>query len=782
MTTPLSVAPGSLPYPRTSLIGRETERVVARAALLDTAGPLLTLTGPGGVGKTRLALAMAEDVAGAFPDGVIWIDLAPLSDSALVLTTMVHACGLTPASSQSLAELLVWHLRARRVLLVVDNCEHVLPDAAAVLADLLVHCPALQILATSRAPLRLQAEQVLPVEPLAFPEHDAVLLDQLKVNPAVQLFVDRAQAVQPAMALDATNAPAIAAICRTLDGLPLALELAAARTAVLSPRALLTQMRGRLHLLRGGARDAPARHQTMREAIGWSYDLLTPMEQVLFRRLAVFGGGFTVDAAMRVASIDDATTIDIFDTLEALVAASLVRPDLRADEPRFTMLETIHAYAREQLDTGDEAPTMRGRHAAWALGLAQAAAPAIHFSSRPDQVGRLMAEQDNLRIALAWFADQGAYDDLAMLAGALFWFWWHRGTTREGQMWLERARHERHQLSPHVQMEILGPAAHIANQQGDHARATVLGEELRALAQDAGEQAYAAEALLVLSRAANQREDHAAASAIATDGIWHCRRHDEHAWLPWLLQRLGIEAHVAQDFARAETLFTEALDGFQATDNPLGTAYALANLGLTHLARGQPQRAARRYQASLLLRGRVEDPWETAALLSQVAILAMDGGMAEAAARLLGAATGFFGSTGTQPQTLYTALAYQTEARIRSALGPPAYIAAWESGRTLSFAQAIVEAQAVVEVVASREATSPPTTTADVTTLTVRERDVLELLVSGKTNPEIAEALCITRATVRTHVTNILGKLGVRSRTEAADYAHRHGLVTRHPA
>src|SRR5215213_3922435 len=310
---------GSLPLRRTRLIGREGEIVAARQFLLEDAVPLLTLTGPGGTGKTRLSLAIAEDVADHFADGVVWVDLAPLADPALVPAAVVAALGLRPVADTAIDDVLIHALHPRQTLLLLDNCEHVLDASADLVGSLLARCPALQVLATSRAPLHLQAEQHLPLDPLPLPGEDAALAIVAQ-NAAVQLFAERTRAVQPAFALTEANATTVAALCRQLDGLPLAIELAAARSAVLSPEALLAQMSDRLQLLTHGPRDVPARQRTITATIAWSYDLLEASAQAIFRRLAVFVGGFTLGAAEAVAASPSDAKHNSIATLDALVA------------------------------------------------------------------------------------------------------------------------------------------------------------------------------------------------------------------------------------------------------------------------------------------------------------------------------------------------------------------------------------------------------------------------------------------------------------------------------
>jgi len=479
-TAPLA----ALRLPLTSFIGREQELAQIRALVISSR--LLTLTGPGGIGKTRLALQTAAAARDGFEHGVCFVALASISDPLLVVPTIAQTLGVRVAGIGAPLESLKSFLRDRHLLLVIDNFEQVL-GAAVELSELLAACPRLHVMVTSRAALRLSAERELLVPPLRLPDPPR---DVTNLGPghsaaneceSVRLFVDRAQAVNGHFALTDDNAAAVAEICRRLDGLPLAIELAAARTRLLEPQAMLARLEHRLHLLTGGARDLPARQQTLRKTIAWSYDLLDPAEQLIFRRLAVFVGGCTLDAATAVCDVK----IDPLDAVDSLVTKSLVHPVVTAPgEVRLSMYETMREFGLEQLAWTGEVEAGRRRHAEYFLELAEQAEPELWGPTASAWHARLDAEHDNLRAALEWGLTAGGDAGSVLaprLAAALARFWWTRSYHSEGRQWLTRAL----AIAPAgsaVRMKALHGAAWLAHMLHDSMAARVLLEESLAIA------------------------------------------------------------------------------------------------------------------------------------------------------------------------------------------------------------------------------------------------------------------------------------------------------------
>ncbi len=433
---PRSTVRSTLPAPPTALIGREQERAALGHLMRRADVRLLTLTGSGGTGKTRLALQLAADLHDAFRDGVCVVSLAPVTDPNLIAPTIAETLNIYEARGRSVLDTLHGYLRNKQMLLLLDNFEHVLA-AAPIVAALLAEAPALKVLSTSRIPLHVRGEQEFAVLPLALPDPKRPpAIDQLARYSAVELFVQRARAVQYDFAVSEENAATVVEICRRLDGLPLAIELAAARSKIFPPRALLDQLGSRLAFLIGGPRDAPARQQTLRATIEWSYALLDAHEQALFGRLAVFGGAFSLQAAAAVCRAAGDLDADVVARVESLVDKSMVRADPTHDEPRFFMLETLREYALERLVASGEAETVRRRHAQFFLTLAEEDAPPFGFAMQAHWLERLEREHDNLRAALRWFMDRQVLDEGLRLGAALGPFWMGREYLTEGRMWL----------------------------------------------------------------------------------------------------------------------------------------------------------------------------------------------------------------------------------------------------------------------------------------------------------------------------------------------------------
>jgi non-specific serine/threonine protein kinase len=516
----------------------------------------------------------------------------------------------------------------------------------------------------------------------------------------------------------------------------------------------------------------------MRDTLAWSHDLLSAEDQVVFRRLSVFVGGFSLEAAQTVVTLPGDRVSDPLDSIASLVDTSLLRQDHGlSGEPSYRMLETAREFGLEQLAGSKEEEAIRDWHARWYLEFATTLAPLVHLAGEPSLLGRLSAEHGNLRAALNWFAAQGDAESLAWLTGSLHWFWFMGGQGREGCAWLDRALDLSVRASPRARMGVLGGASNLAVQQGNYVRATALGEQLLALARDEGDRTAEADARFLLSRAASQRGAKAEATSQAAVAVALCRELGDERRLPWALQRLGIESYIAGDLMQAAALLAEALAGFRAAINPLGVAYASGILAMMQHALGDQRQAVALHRESLTLHRDLADPWETAHILAQVALQAAEVREGQRAAQLLGAANALFTMSGTAPVPYELDIAARAEAAAYAWLEPEEYMLAREAGRELPFAQAVEEGLAAVAAIEAQLAPGRSSPELNRGGLTRREHEVLRLLVAGRSNPEIAEMLFISRATARTHVGNILSKLGAHSRTEAADVAHRRRLI-----
>jgi predicted ATPase/DNA-binding CsgD family transcriptional regulator len=678
----------NLPAQLTSFVGRKRE--IAEVKQLLKTARLLTLTGTAGTGKTRLALQVAADVIGDFQDGVYFVDLAPISDPVLVAHTVANVLAVPESGDKPLASVLAHFLRARETLLVLDNFEHVLP-AAPLVSDLLAAAPRLKVLVTSREVLHIYGEQVYTVPPLTLPDRQrSETLVELAHYESVALFSQRARAVNPEFVLNDDTASPVAEICVRLDGLPLALELAAARSRLLSPQAMLDRFSRRLDVLRGGARDLPDRQQTLRSAIDWSYDLLDAEERILFARLGVFQGGRTVEAIEIVCGHD--LGIDVLDGLESLLNKSLIRQQEGPDgEPHFTMLETIHEYARERLEQSGEAEAMRRRHADYFVALVEQAEPELRGARQEYWSARLRAEHNNLRTALAWSLG-GAETELGMrLAGALRDFWYNEGYFVEGWRWTERALEDAEDALPAVRAKIFYTAGFLSYYLGDLEGVKRWCSEALALYRELGDRVNSAWALIFLSshHTLGNPTEVEEGIALCEEGLALFRQLDSRSGLNQALTVLGELSRAAGDYERAEIAYQEALALCREAGNRQREAINLGNLSYVAVHQGDYERAVALAREALALFWKLDKKYYTAFDLSVLAGPVAATGQLDRAARLLGASAALLETIGVgfQPADQFEIDRYV--AAVRAQLDEAAFEAAWAAGRAMSLEEAV---------------------------------------------------------------------------------------------
>jgi predicted ATPase/class 3 adenylate cyclase len=689
-----------VPAVLTSFLGREAEVSEIVARLRFPTVRLLTLTGPGGVGKTRIALEVGKRVTGAFADGVVFVDLAPLTDPQLVLPAIASVLGVRDSGGQSLERAVQRFLQEREILLILDNFEHLL-EAAPVVTRLLIETSGPKVVATSRTSLRVRGEQEFPIASMRIPAvTNTTTVTSIAATEAVTLFVERAKEVRPDFVLAPDNVQAVAEICRRLDGLPLALELAAARIKLLPPDALLVRLEKRLALLTGGARDLPARQQTLHNTIAWSYDLLSPEEQTLFRRLSLFVGGWTLDTAEAVVNKDG--TLDLLEGLTSLANKSLVRQvESAADESRFSMLETVREFAQDRLaEMLNEQTAMRDVHAAFFADLTIGAERQL-ASGIQDAIALVAAEQDNLRAALSWLLATGNAETTCRMAASLSEYWTFTGWQfAEGRAWLERALAGSSETSKGARAAALYGLASIVQQQGDYGVARAAAEESIALSQDGSDLLGMVKATYLISLAERNEGVPDAALARAEEGVRLARLAGDRLWLAWSLERLGSEMRDRGDLAGARMHLEEALETFRELGGQWGwatTADGLAGVAMAQRAIG---RAAQLYAESLRVRSASGAVAGMVDVLAAVAAVGEATGQLEPAVRLLGACIGFEKQLGMVPFVLIREATNQTRDALRKCLGEVRFMAAWNAGGTLTMEQAITEALAVAEAAA----------------------------------------------------------------------------------
>ncbi|HMA38305.1 MAG TPA: tetratricopeptide repeat protein [Chloroflexia bacterium] len=829
-----------LPINPTSFVGRHAELAAIRARLGSGATRLLTLTGPGGVGKTRLALQVAEAVRAAGEGSVVFVPLAALADPALVPAAIAHILGVPEVANQPMLTSLQVALRGRPVLLVIDNFEQLLAATPQV-AQLLAACPEMRLLITSREPLHLPGEAILAVPPLAVPDLAHLpAVEQLSEVAAVALFTQRAQASRPDFALTAENASVVAAICARLDGLPLALELAAARVRLLPPAALLPRLARRLDLLADPVGRRPARHQTLRATIAWSYDLLDPPEQAVFRRLAVFAGGAALEAAEAVAGSDG--PLDCLAGIESLVDKSLITfalggaaagpkadgsaaPVLPAGEPRCGLLETIREYALEQLQTSGEADATRRAHAGYFLALAEAAESQLEGAGRSLWLDRLEREHDNFRAALDWALAHDSALGLR-LAAALWPFWWGRGHWSEGRTRLAQYLAAGPARTA-ARAKALQGAGTLAYYQGDYAQARPLHEEGLAIYREVGDPTGTAALLIDVASYPRDAGEQAAATALLQESLALYQAADNRLGMAHAFLALGFTPVVTGTFTETEPALSRSLALYRVLGSDRGIMWALNAqaevarhdrkyvlarelyaecvelcriLGDQHylivvlhnfahclLADGQPDPARTLFLEALPIaveqHASVFGAWCLAGL-----------GAAHAhkqefhrAARLFGAADVLLTTAGISLDPMDAAVVEWYTRLAQGRISPAAWEAAWAAGRAWTLDRAFQYARQTEPAAAGSSGQVAPAgdTASDtawiprrsVEPLTRREREVLRLIAAGLSNDQVAARLCISINTVETHTRAIYGKLDVTSRSAATRAALEHKLV-----
>jgi predicted ATPase/class 3 adenylate cyclase len=617
----LDYQPTNLPVQTSVFVGRVAELAAIEELVRRPEVHLVTLLGPGGTGKTRLAYQAGAELLETFSGGVYVAGLATFDDPALVLSGIADALHVQEAAGRSLEEAVVDYLRDKHLLLILDNFEHVLP-AATVVSSLLAACPKLTILVTSQAPLRLSGEHEYLVPPLAVPPRAGLVsLDELAAFDAVALFVERARAVKPDFALTPANAVSVTDICRRLEGIPLALELAAARLRLFPPPVLLNRLSSRLKLLTGGARDLPARHQTLRATVDWSHSLLDPAEQRLFATLSVFAGGCTLEAAEAVCAADPELDLDLLDGVASLVEKSLLR-QTGEDEPRFTMLETIREYAEERLAERPDADGLRLAHAEHFAALARDAEPAFTSADQAVWIDRLEAEQDNCRGAIDWSLAGGS-DELALaLCTSLSWFWYVRGRLSEGRRLLDEALSRDVAQREPVRAGAWIGAGSLALGQGDLGPAAVLLQDGLGLARELDDRPRMALALNTLGVLAYIQGEYERARALNEESLAIYRALNHQFGIVSTLNELAMLATGAGESERAVELYEEALALARRHRLARLTALVLLNLGLLHCERGELSTAKTLFEESVAGLRQIGDTLMLARVLEEIAVVA----------------------------------------------------------------------------------------------------------------------------------------------------------------
>ncbi|MFD9666259.1 ATP-binding protein [Rhodococcus sp. NPDC059968] len=753
---------GNLPFELSSFVGRRRE--VTEAKRLLSATRLVTLTGIGGVGKTRLALRVAADVARAFGDGVWLVELGELQDSELLPDAVISALGLCEQAAHPPLTLLTEYLAQRRLLLVLDNCEHLVNAAAALAETLLKACADLRILATSREPLGIGGEAALRVPPLSAPDPDRVPSAQgLSSFDAVTLFTERAAAAVSGFDLTDDNSGAVAGICSRLDGLPLPIELAAARLRAMSTEQILRRLTGRFQLLTVGSRGAPTRQQTLRLCVDWSYELCTVRERALWGRLAVFAGGFELDAAEGICA-GELSAEELLDLVASLVDKSILIREEPGDVVRYRLLETLREYGAERCRESGAYEILRRRHRDWYEELALRAEAEWIGPQQLQWIARLEREQTNLRDAMEFCisAPEGKKVGLPLVT-ALHPFWRACGRFSEGRRWLERVLALQADQPTVAHVRALCAASGLAAAQGDISAAGALTQRGQALADQSGDTEMNALATAAAGRLALRSGDLGRAITCFDTALGQFGTNKVTLQRIWSLLGLGLACGLLGDTARAIRCYEEVLALTEPVGESVYRGWSLWALGSALWQQNDRARAAELIEQGLRLTRSADDPLGCAWCLQTLAWMAAEENRAQRAAVLLGAAESLRRSVGS-PKVVFSDLSVhqaECERNTRSTLGGRAFDAAFRRGSGLSAGDAV--SYALDE---RRPAVSSHVDAA--ISLTHRERQVADLVAQGLTNRAIAEKLVISQRTAQGHVEHVLAKLGFTSRVQIA--------------
>ncbi len=766
--------PNKLSLQLTSFVGRTHEIGEVKQLLMTTR--LLTLTGPGGAGKTRLSLEVANTVLEDFKDGVWLVELASLTDPQLVVQEVIVALGLREASGRSKLETLTEYLQNKNLLLVLDNCEHLILACAELVEQLLRVCPGVRILATSREALGINGETVWQIRPLSLPDlHPSRTIESLSQSEAVQLFVERAQAVQPAFHITTADAEAIAQIGHQLDGIPLAIELAAARVKVLSVPQISARLDNSLKLLTGGSRTANRRHQTLQAAIDWSYNLLTEPEQRLFRQLAVFANGFTLEAAEEL--VDDETEQNavlphtVLDVLSSLADKSLIVVN-HGQQVRYGILETIRQYAWEKLKDSGESDQIRQYHLAYYLQLAEEAAPKLKGAEPLTWLSTLETEHDNLRAAMTWSLESGATEEGLRLVIALGYFWYRGGYLSEGSEWYERMLSSNAETKLVHARAILG-AGDLAFIQCNYQKALTLGERSLAMGRQLGDKRAIAASLGLIGRTFQWQGERDQAATLLQESLALFRELGDEWDVAQILIHLGDIQLRQGNYEQANTFLEASLNLLKKLGDKWRLALALGALGENFRRQGNYQQAESHFQQGLAIYQELNNTVDVLWILQALAISAVEQGQAKRAVHLWGAAESLREAAHAPLSSSYQSDYAPFLKSARTALGEEAFTTAWSDGRSLTLEQAIALAKSVPEIEVSPQTAQKET---QLSGLTSREVEILRLVATGLTDAQVAEKLTLSPRTVSKHLQSIYSKLHLPSRSAATRFAIDHGL------